>query len=145
MVVASSAQSADSSPAFAGRPNGPAPDHAPTHVMSSPRIFRSGQLENIKFPLGGIGAGMICLEGAGGVSSVSIRSRPELLNDPCLFAAVSLAQPTPMTKVLEGPVAAYKILHQPLSSEGGGTTYGLPRFAEASFSAKFPDSSIDCR
>ncbi len=146
MVLASSAQSADSSPAFDGHPDGPAPNHASTDVMSSPRIFRNAQLENIKFPLGGIGAGMICLEGAGGISSVSIRNRPELLNDPCLFAAVSLAHPTPMTRVLEGPVAGYKVLHQPRSSEGGGgTTYGLPRFSEAAFSAKFPFAEVELR
>lgn len=147
LVFAPSAQAAESAPAFASRPDGSALDHASTHAIASPpRVFRGDQLDNIKFPLGGIGAGMICLEGAGGVASVSIRGRPELLNDPCLFAAVSLTQPTPMAKVLEGPVAAYKVLHQPRSSEGGGgTTYGLPRFSEAAFSAKFPFAEVQLR
>lgn len=148
MVFASSAQSAESAPAYAGPPNGLAQDHASSaHVKSGARrIFRSGQLDNIKFPLGGIGAGMMCLEGAGGISSVSIRSRPELLNNPCLFAALSLAHPASVTKVLEGPVAAYKVLHQPLSTEGGGgTTYGLPRFSEAAFSSEFPFAEVELR
>src|SRR4051812_36424102 len=47
-------------------------------------------LNHIAFPLGGIGAGMICLEGTGALSHVSLRNRPELFNEPCVFAALSI-------------------------------------------------------
>src|SRR4051812_24324058 len=47
-------------------------------------------LNQIAFPMGGIGAGMICLEGSGALSHVSLRNRPEVYHEPCLFAAVSL-------------------------------------------------------
>src|SRR5215467_3792114 len=58
------------------------------------RAFNSPYVEQylnqIAFPLGGIGAGMICLEGTGALSHVSLRNRPEVFNEPCIFAAVSL-------------------------------------------------------
>jgi len=107
----------------------------------SRRRFKGAQLDNIKFPLGGIGAGMICLEGAGSISSVSIRSRPELLNEPCLFATVNVLGAG--TRILEGPIPRHKILHQRLSGEGGaGMTYGFPRYAEAEFTAEFPFAEV---
>jgi hypothetical protein len=105
------------------------------------RRYDGAQLSNIKFPLGGIGAGMICIEGSGALSSISIRDRPDLLNEPMIFSAVSARG---VTRVLEGPVPSHKILHQPLSSEGGaGTTYGLPRFKQASFCAQFPFAEVE--
>ena len=38
--------------------------------------------------MGGIGAGMICLEGTGALSHVSLRNRPEVFNEPLIFAAL---------------------------------------------------------
>ena len=45
-------------------------------------------LDKIAFPIGGMGAGMFCLEGAGAISHMSIRHRPELYHQPNMFGAI---------------------------------------------------------
>ena len=93
--------------------------------------------------MGGIGAGMICLDGAGALSHVSIRNRPEFFNEPCIFAAIAIKGPRPVARVLEGPVPARKIFGPPGSGMGfPGATYGLPRFADAEFEARFPFGKV---
>src|SRR3990167_5965746 len=47
-------------------------------------------LSRVAFPMGGMGAGMICLEGAGALSHFSLRNKPEVFHEPCTFAAISL-------------------------------------------------------
>src|SRR5262245_44103814 len=96
-------------------------------------------LNYVAFPLGGIGSGMICLEGSGTLSHVSLRNRPDVYNEPCVFAAISIKGKTNDARVLEGPVLARKIFGPPGTGNGaGGTTYGLPRFASARFKTRFP-------
>jgi uncharacterized protein (DUF608 family) len=96
-------------------------------------------LNQVAFPLGGIGAGMICLEGTGALSHVSLRNRPDVYNEPCVFAAISLKGQAKVARVLEGPVPARKIFGPPGTGNGaGGMTYGLPRFAESKFQTRFP-------
>src|SRR5690348_13288182 len=96
-------------------------------------------LNQVAFPLGGIGAGMICLEGIGALSNVSLRNRPEVFNEPCLFAAVAMNGNAGAARVLEGPVQARKVFGPPGTGNGaGGTAYGLPRFAAAEFQTRFP-------
>ena len=96
-------------------------------------------LNQVAFPLGGIGAGMICLEGTGALSHVSLRNQPEVFNEPCVFAAISVKGKRPAARVLEGPVPARKLFGAPGTGNGaGGTTYGLPRFANATFKTRFP-------
>ena len=100
----------------------------------------SGEFINqVAYPMGGIGAGMICLEGTGALSHVSLRNHPDIFNEPCVFAALYLRGAQPAARVLEGPVPARKIFGLPGSGLGsGGTTYGLPRFRKAAFEARFP-------
>jgi len=47
-------------------------------------------LSRVAFPIGGIGAGMFCIEGTGAISHMSVRNRPEVFNEPCMFAAISV-------------------------------------------------------
>src|SRR5579871_1648825 len=47
-------------------------------------------LNRIAFPIGGLGAGMFCLEGTGALSHLSIRNHPEVYNEPPLFAALAI-------------------------------------------------------
>jgi uncharacterized protein (DUF608 family) len=101
------------------------------------------RLSRVAFPLGGMGAGMICLEGSGALSHVSLRNRPEVFNEPCVFAAVGLKGRTRGARVLEGPVPGWKLFGAPGTGNGaGGTSYGLPRFAQATFSARFPFATV---
>ena len=46
-------------------------------------------LNQIAFPMGGFGAGMVCLEGTGALSKFSLRNRPDLTSEPKVFAAVA--------------------------------------------------------
>lgn len=107
--------------------------------------YYSGKhLDRIAFPIGGIGAGMFCLEGTGSVSHMSVRNHPEVFNEPCMFAAISVKGFKNGTKVLEGQVPDWKKFGQPDSANGsGGTSYGLPRFQNAKFVARFPFAMLE--
>jgi uncharacterized protein (DUF608 family) len=101
-------------------------------------------LSRIAFPVGGIGAGMFCLEGTGAISHMSVRNRPEVFNEPPMFAAISVKDRENGTKVLEGQVPEWKHFGQPNSGNGSsGATYGLPRFKNCSFLARFPIATIE--
>src|SRR5216684_544308 len=100
--------------------------------------YTGAYLNQVAFPLGGIGAGMICLEGTGALSHVSLRNRPEVFHEPCLFAAIAVKGNPAFARVLEGPVPARKLFGPPGSANGaGGATYGLPRFGSAVFKGRF--------
>ena len=45
----------------------------------------------IAFPIGGIGTGMFCIEGTGALSNMSIRHRPNVFNEPTMFAAIHVS------------------------------------------------------
>lgn len=102
-------------------------------------VYTGKRLNRVAFPLGGIGAGMICLEGTGALSHFSIRNKPDLFNEPCVFSAVCIKEARNIARVLEGPVPKWKIFGNPNTGTGSpGKTYGLPRFSSASFQAQFP-------
>ncbi len=115
-----------------------------SHLFNS--YYEGKYLDRIAFPIGGIGAGMFCLEGTGAISHMSVRNHPEMYNEPCMFAAISVKGLENGTKVLEGPVPDWKKFGQPGSGNGSeGTTYGLPRFEEARFLARFPFATVDLK
>src|SRR5690349_2648623 len=60
-------------------------------------------LNRIAFPVGGLGAGMFCVEGTGAVSNMSIRNRPDVFNEPQFFAGLSVKGIANGAKVVEGP------------------------------------------
>jgi uncharacterized protein (DUF608 family) len=101
--------------------------------------YSGPHLNRVAFPIGGIGAGMVCLEGTGAISHVSVRNQPEVFNEPCTFAAISVKGVENGAKVLEGPVPGWKIYGSPGAGNGAGrTSFGLPRFENAQFFARFP-------
>ena len=145
-AVGSLGSSAAGEPQAAPAPGGTRRRTRPT-ARRALRPFNSqysGDLTNqLAFPMGGIGAGMICLEGSGALSHVSLRNRPEVYKEPCIFAAVAIKGDPSLTRVLEGPVPARKIFGPPDTGNGaGGKTYGLPRFSDASFKTRFPFGTV---
>ena len=98
----------------------------------------------IAFPLGGLGTGMYCIEGTGYFSHMSIRHQPDLYKEPVMFAALHVKGYKDGSKILEGPVAEWRKFGSPNSGLGGpgGANYGLPRFHESSFEARFPFGNI---
>ncbi|MCE0498342.1 MAG: non-lysosomal glucosylceramidase [Methylacidiphilales bacterium] len=114
--------------------------------------YEGDHLNRVAFPLGGIGSGMICLGGAGGFTSVSLRHHPNIFLEPILFSAISIRQgegKPQVARVLEGPVPEWKIFHpwgkanNSSGNGGSGKSFGLPRFQTATFSARFPFAEIE--
>ncbi len=100
-------------------------------------------LNRVAFPIGGIGAGMICLEGTGAISHVSVRNKMEFYHEPYAYAAICIKAKNNIVKVLEGPIPDWKKFGMPNTGNGAGnTTYGLPRFDKAIFLARFPFASV---
>ncbi|PXX25490.1 GH116 family glycosyl hydrolase [Arenibacter sp. ARW7G5Y1] len=111
-------------------------------------VYKGRHLSKIAFPIGGIGAGMFCMEGTGAISHMSINHKPDVYNEPCVFAALHIKGKKNISKVLEGPVPDWKKHGQtggPRSSTAigaGDNNFGLPRFDYACFKARFPYGTI---
>ena len=105
--------------------------------------YADARLSRVAFPLGGMGAGMICLEGTGAISHVSLRNRPEVFNEPVTFGALCVKGEPNVARVLEGPVPGWKKFGQPGSGNGAsGSAFGLPRFRGAKFRVRFPFATV---
>src|SRR6476646_5025608 len=75
------------------------PSHGPgKHAYNGD--YSGAHLNRVAFPLGGIGAGMICLEGTGALSHVSLRNKPEVFNEPLTFAAIAIKGANKTARVL---------------------------------------------
>ncbi len=114
---------------------------------AQPRPFNTtytGQnLQRIAFPIGGIGAGMFCLEGTGAISHLSIRHAPDVDYEPPFFAALSVKGDPKAARVLEGPVPDWKKFGTQQAALGDvGRTWGLARFRQVSFAAHFPFAEV---
>jgi len=108
------------------------------------KIYTGENTQHIAFPLGGIGAGMYCLEGRGALSHFSLRNAPGVFNEPQVFAAISVKGDKPVARVLEGPVPMWKVYGSRGAGNGlAGKTYGLPRFRNASFQSHFPFAKVE--
>lgn len=120
------------------------------------KTYTGEQLNYIGFPLGGMGAGMFTVEGTGAFSAFSLRNAPNLNLEPCLFSAVTVKGERNLSRVIESQVPKHKVYGAATASltpvpyeenfaRGTGVpgrTYGLPRFKNAVFSARFPFAEI---
>lgn len=115
-------------------------------VFSGPVAYSGRNLGRISFPVGGLGTGAYFVEGNGAIGSLSVRHRMEFFNEPRCFAAVTVLGEggAPNTaRVLEGPVPEWKYFNRPGAARGYEfRTYGLPRFRECAFTARFPFAEI---
>jgi uncharacterized protein (DUF608 family) len=125
---------------------------SPTYARQGPighafnGVYKGQNLQEVAFPIGGMGAGMFCLEGTGAISQLSVRNMPDLFNEPVVFGAICIKNIPGGARVLEGPVPNWKKFGQHNSGGGsGGTTYGLARFEQAEFLARFPFAEIKLR
>jgi uncharacterized protein (DUF608 family) len=111
------------------------------------RTFTGDKVVQIAMPLGGIGAGCICLNGYGGLQDFSIRHRPSTTALPetyssssAAFAILHIKGATPVTRLVEGPFPVLKIYDQGLQGEGyhRGGFEGFPRFGKCVFKGEYP-------
>ncbi|HOL49481.1 MAG TPA: GH116 family glycosyl-hydrolase, partial [bacterium] len=97
------------------------------YIKKDKTIYTGKNLNYISFPTGGIGAGMICLDGNGSFSHISLRHKPNLQKYASyMFAAFAVKKKVP--RILEGHVPEWKIFSLPEAGNGlGETHFGLPR------------------
>jgi len=113
------------------------------------RTFSGDNATQVAMPLGGIGAGSICLNGYGGLQDFAIRARPETTALPAVwssnspeaaFAVLHIKGSSSVTKLVEGPFPAFKIFDQGLQGQGlrRGGYEGFPRFGKCTFKGEYP-------
>ena len=99
--------------------------------------FHHPQVLQTALPLGGIGAGCVCLNGSGGLQDFALRHRPCVTGLPdrhngrgAAFAALRIGGAKPVARVLEGPVPPEKVYDGALHAGGYRPCghEGLPRF-----------------
>ncbi len=138
------------------QPQGPAPNQfasssgnvipfskAELYARGPVRVFEAAHLNEIAFPLGGIGTGTVSLGGRGNLRDWEIFNRPNKGGTlPFSFVAlwVKEGEEKPITKVIEAPVPPpYRGGHG-IPRESGE---GLPRFRGARFTGEYPIARID--
>ncbi len=106
--------------------------------------YSGSHLDRIAFPMGGMGAGMVCLEGTGALSHVSLRGHMDFFNEPEVFSAIHVRGVPNGSKVLEGQVPEWKYFGPAGTGNGGrNSLHGLPRCGGARFQTRFPFADID--
>jgi uncharacterized protein (DUF608 family) len=112
-------------------------------VSRAGRRYEGSYLARVAFPMGGMGAGTVCLEGSGALSHVSLHHRPDLKHEPLAFAAIALQGEKKFARVLEGPMPSWKLFPGSAYAGAASPYGGLPRFRNASFSLRFPFGQIE--
>jgi uncharacterized protein (DUF608 family) len=107
-------------------------------------FYTGKNLDRVAFPLGGIGAGMFCMDGTGSISHLSVNNKPEIFNEPICYAAISIPGLENGAKVLEAQVPEWKLYGPGGTANGApGKSYGLPRFETGRFLARFPFALLE--
>jgi len=111
------------------------------------RTFTAERATQVAMPVGGIGAGCICVNGYGGLQDFSIWHQPTTTALPqgfapskAAFAILHVKKPATVTRLIEGPFPVLKIFDQGLQGEGyrRGGFEGFPRFQKCEFKGEFP-------
>ena len=89
-IIAASAVDAAASEAPGGDRKKEPATQSSTGARAFNGTYHGEYLNQIAFPMGGIGAGMFCLEGTGALTKFSLRNRPDLGNEPHTFSAICI-------------------------------------------------------
>ncbi len=115
------------------------------------RTYAGPNLLQIAMPLGGLGAGNVCLNGYGGLQDFSIRNKPETSavpdghgNRDSAFAILHVKGRHSITRLIEGPMPPEKIYNLGTKGQGhrGGGHEGIPRFKTCSFVGQYPFGTV---
>jgi len=104
--------------------------------------YTDEHLNRIAFPLGGIGAGMVCLTGRGNLKHPSLRHRPNLDEEPFAFAALHARRPDeePACRIVEAAPDGREAVGP---GRSGAHPEGFPKFARGVFRARFPFAALE--
>jgi uncharacterized protein (DUF608 family) len=158
LAAATSAVSAQTNSFGSDAPAAPAIESTPytsedLFENAAQRTFSGDKATQVAMPLGGIGAGSICLNGYGGLQDFSIHARPATTalpasyssNSPeAAFAVLHVKGVSGVTKLVEGPFPAFKIFDQGLQGQGlrRGGFEGFPRFGKCIFKGEYPFGEV---
>ena len=113
-------------------------------ALGPQKIYKDEFLNEISFPIGGIGTGSIGLSGRGSLKNFEIFNRPNTGSwFPKTFAIIQLIQPQrdPICRILEGP------LQRPYTPQDGGAFHyngeGFPHMDRCEFRGEYPFAWID--
>jgi uncharacterized protein (DUF608 family) len=121
------------------------------YARQKQRRFDGKDAIQVAMPIGGIGAGCVCLNAQGGLQDFSIRNTPDTtaLADAhhptdSAFAAVYFPE-LGVARMVQGPMPKGRIYDQGLKGQGLGSSghQGLPRFRNASFQGEYPFGMVD--
>ncbi len=109
--------------------------------------YRDEALQQIAFPLGGMGAGCLHLGGAGNFQDFCLFNAPAFGHSPMTFAAVHCREKGrrgSLLRVLEGPVQGPHIYNQGRFGNGGLAAghEGLPHMESARFKGEYPFAQV---
>ncbi|MBE0698104.1 MAG: hypothetical protein IH586_14380, partial [Anaerolineaceae bacterium] len=119
-------------------------------ASNAPRTFTGPDLLQIAFPIGGIGAGCISLNGTGGVQDFAIHGTPAVtampdghISSDCAFATLYFPE-LGIARLVEGPMPPERIYNQGLKNQGfrEGGHEGFPRFRECAFRGEYPLATV---
>ncbi|HIJ72762.1 MAG TPA: hypothetical protein HPP83_01555 [Candidatus Hydrogenedentes bacterium] len=110
------------------------------------RVFEDERLNQVVFPIGGIGAGFVGLTGHGGLKDVSIFNRPNFggvfpFTFPLIYAKAQGKDP--VCRVLRGPVPPPHVMTGSFPPHTCGE--GFPHMDSCSFRGEYPFAWIDFR
>lgn len=118
--------------------------HDELFSVGKSRVYTGRQLDEIAFPLGGIGTGMISLGGWGQLRDFEIFNKPDkgLMFQYTFFTLYARqGEESPVTRVIQGPVGGT------YTGTGSGVTRldgsGLSHMRECQFTGEFPFARID--
>ena len=120
----------------------------------SPQItYRGRNLDEIAFPLGGIGTGMVSLGGWGQLRDWEIMNRPCKggKNPQAFFTLACRRSGKPARHQDRGNATTVRVLQGPVGGTYGGDGHtisreageGLPHFREVSFTGRFPMATVE--
>lgn len=109
----------------------------------SQKVYKGDHLQQIAFPLGGLGAGCLHLGGASNFQDFCLFNTPAFGHSPMTFAAAYCEEQerqTGVMRVLEGPVQNPHIYNQARFGNGALASghEGLPHMECAEFRGEFP-------
>lgn len=111
-----------------------------------PRRYRGPERAQIAFPLGGVGAGSISVDGSGRLVQVDIFNRPGLdvtFDESFLTLFTRRADGHTETRVLAGPYDRGGFASDALAEGIRRTGAGLPHFRDVTFTGRFPFAELE--